>query len=333
MTNGRQMADSRHTEPAALRALNLPRTDLTAYTALLHQPGLTSGELAERCALSPARAGRLLGRLVESGMVNRLPGRPARYTAAPPDRALGTVAAERAKELNAARTAIEDLMEVFRETSRFSRPAELIEVVTGADNIIRQIRHAHESARSQIRGFDKPPYLKPTNVGNELIRLAEGLTFRIIYDGEAITVPGRLRNDILPGSRLGEQSRVQCHLPVKMLISDDRMAVIPIGSAPHFIEAAYVVHQSALLDCLIRLFEAEWQHATPVAPTKRPDNIDADTHTLLTLLASGQTETAISRALGWSSRTTQRRVQKLMSELGAVTRFQAGLAAKERGWL
>jgi DNA-binding NarL/FixJ family response regulator len=33
--------------------------------------------------------------------------------------------------------------------------------------------------------------------------------------------------------------------------------------------------------------------------------------------------TAIARAQGWSERPTQRRVQRLMTRLGATTRFQA----------
>jgi DNA-binding NarL/FixJ family response regulator len=60
---------------------------------------------------------------------------------------------------------------------------------------------------------------------------------------------------------------------------------------------------------------------------------DAETVALLTLLAAGQTDDGIARALGWSPRTTQRRVRRLMADLNATTRFQAGMAAKERGWL
>ncbi|WP_431961592.1 hypothetical protein [Actinacidiphila sp. bgisy160] len=55
--------------------------------------------------------------------------------------------------------------------------------------------------------------------------------------------------------------------------------------------------------------------------------------TLLTLPASGLTDTAIARTRGWSTRTTQRRIHRLTTELGAATRFQTGLAAARRGWL
>jgi DNA-binding NarL/FixJ family response regulator len=58
-----------------------------------------------------------------------------------------------------------------------------------------------------------------------------------------------------------------------------------------------------------------------------------DTAALLSLLAAGQTDARIARSLGWSLRTTQRRVHQLMATLNAATRFQAGIAARDRGWV
>ena len=54
---------------------------------------------------------------------------------------------------------------------------------------------------------------------------------------------------------------------------------------------------------------------------------------LLGMLAVGLTDEAIGRQLGWHPRTVQRHVRRLMSDLGAQTRFQAGLQAARRGWL
>jgi DNA-binding NarL/FixJ family response regulator len=97
-------------------------------------------------------------------------------------------------------------------------------------------------------------------------------------------------------------------------------------------EAAFVVHGSLLLTLLCALFEAEWERATPLAAPV-PGQPDEEGRRLLTLMASGLTDAAIARSLGWSLRTTQRRIQKVIHGLGATTRFQAGMAAKQRGWL
>lgn len=54
---------------------------------------------------------------------------------------------------------------------------------------------------------------------------------------------------------------------------------------------------------------------------------------LLDLLREGLKDRAIARALGIGERTVQRRLSRLMSTLGAKTRFQAAINAVHRGWL
>ncbi|GAA1026957.1 MULTISPECIES: helix-turn-helix domain-containing protein [Amycolatopsis] len=330
MTNSRQVADSRQAAPD-LSALGLPPADIRVYTALVGHPRTRAADVAEQCGLSAQQVSRALSRLTAAGLASRVPGRPARYLAAPPDLALGALAAERAAELREARAKIEELMEVHREASRFTHPAELVEVVTGTENIDSRVLRLQEEARTQIRGFDRPPYVKPpgANLGAEQRRLKAGIAYRVIYAQAAIAVPGRLRSDILASH--GEKSRVRPTLPIKMVMADEKVAVIPISSSPHVADAAYIIHASALLDALVTLFEAEWDRAVPI--TRALTGGDRDTATLLTLLASGQTDAGIARALGWSARTTQRRVQRLMTELNATTRFQAGMNAMARGLL
>ncbi|HEX3786383.1 MAG TPA: winged helix-turn-helix transcriptional regulator [Pseudonocardiaceae bacterium] len=340
MTNSRQLAESRH-EPDELDALGMAPADARTYLALIAHPRATAAELAEQCGLSPQRVGRALARLTADGVAGRVPGRPPRYLATSPDVALGALLARKENELRGARARMHELMDVFRETSRFTHPAELVEVLTGQDNINNRVVHLHNVARQQIRGFDRPPYLsRPgSNIGRETTRLAEGIVYRVIYDREAIALPGRLQQDILASGEQGERARVRPELPMKLLLADERLAIIPISPSRHVVDAAYVLHPSALLDALVTLFELEWDRAVPLAkaiggavdePAAEPDEERA---TLLTLLAAGQTDAGIGRALGWSPRTTQRRVRDLMAELNATTRFQAGLAAKDRGWL
>jgi DNA-binding NarL/FixJ family response regulator len=54
---------------------------------------------------------------------------------------------------------------------------------------------------------------------------------------------------------------------------------------------------------------------------------------LLILLAAGSTDETAAKRLGVSGRTVQRVMAELMERLGAASRFEAGLRAKERGWL
>ena len=45
------------------------------------------------------------------------------------------------------------------------------------------------------------------------------------------------------------------------------------------------------------------------------------------------TDDAVARHLSVSLRTVQRQTRTMMDRLGAQTRFQAGIQARNRGWL
>ena len=59
----------------------------------------------------------------------------------------------------------------------------------------------------------------------------------------------------------------------------------------------------------------------------------SDQRLLLGQLAGGAKDEQIARALGLSVRTVRRRVADLLDELGADSRFQAGVEAVRRGWM
>lgn len=54
---------------------------------------------------------------------------------------------------------------------------------------------------------------------------------------------------------------------------------------------------------------------------------------LLALLAAGLKDEAIALELGVTLRTNRQRLVSLYEQIGVHNRFQAGVAAKERGWL
>lgn len=64
-----------------------------------------------------------------------------------------------------------------------------------------------------------------------------------------------------------------------------------------------------------------------------PGELSADEAKMLILPASGATDKAAGRALGWSERTVQRHVTMLMARVGAQTRFQIAMEATRRGWI
>jgi Sugar-specific transcriptional regulator TrmB/Bacterial regulatory proteins, luxR family len=320
------------------------------YSTLIEADQATIEEIAVACGVSARRAAAELAALEELGLAYRLAGRPARYRANAPDVAIAELIAQREAELQTARATMHQLAEIFRETARSRHPDGQVEVVRGPDNIARAVARAAEATRHQLRGFDRPPYTETpgASYGLEERRMAAGVAYRVIYDAEALDIPGRMAGDILPSVAAGEQARARPALPIKLIISDDQLAVIPAAITSRTVDTTFIIHRSPILSALIALFEAEWERATPILGTglgtgaiagegagagRAGDHPDAETAALLAMLAAGMTDASIARSLEWSMRTTQRRMAQLMSELGVTSRFQAGVAVRDRGWL
>jgi DNA-binding CsgD family transcriptional regulator len=330
-----------------LGVLGLAQDAERVYVELVRQPRRSSSELAAACDMPPTTVGRLLSKLVEDGLAARVAVRPPRFAATPPDVAVTALIDQRELQLKEARAMVQRLAETHREAARISHQDMAVELLTTRESISAAVRRLIADARHEVRAFDCPPYIdRPgSNLEHQLQQQRRGVIHRVIYAREAVAWPGRLRHDIEASIQAGEQARVCPELPLKLVISDDRVAVIPFSLAPGGQSVAYLIRRSPMLVGLESLFEAQWERALPLPDPRRPlgdtttpaaskdAEPDEDTRSLLALLASGLTDASIARAQGWSERTTQRRIHQLMHRLGASTRFQAGLIAVRRGWI
>lgn len=323
-----------------LDVLGLSEETQRVYTTLVGLPRSSAARVAQACGMSATAAGRILAGLVRDGLATRAAGRPPHFSAAAPDLAVTALIQQREHRLDAARSLVQRLTETHREALRIVDPDIAVELLTGREDISAAVHRLAMGAQREVRGFDRPPYVdRPGGyLDTQVGRQRDGVAHRVIYDRAAVAWPGRLESDILPSLRGGEQARVRAELPLKLVISDDRSAIIPFSLAPGGTAGAYLVHRSPMLSALEALFEAEWERAAPLSEAATgqadgPGPRDDGVRDLLLLLSSGSTDAAIARALGWSPRTTQRRIHRLMADLGATTRFQAAALAARRGWL
>lgn len=305
------------------------------YEALVRRRQAEITTMVADVGFPRGQVARMLTRLIDRGLATRLPGRPLRYAAVPPDLVVSSLIAERERDLSRLRVHARRLAaEQARHEARH-HPAELVQVIEGATNVRNTFVRLQREAREQVRGFDRPPYLDDPVSGNpEQKHQAEdrGLTYRVIYDQSALAIPRRME-DVWRRIQNGERARVSGHVPMKMVICDDRLALIPVtrdGMAP---DAAYLVHPSSMLDAFSELFEALWERAVPLNRSAADGSLPTEDADLVGLLASGATDETIGRTLGWSVRTVQRHVHRLMTQVGAETRFQAGMEAVRRNWV
>jgi sugar-specific transcriptional regulator TrmB len=331
-----------------LRALGLSPAEQALYELLLTLPPTTGEALRELSAALwelPAdrvwagTVGVALRRLEELGLVTRLPDTPPRYVVVPVGAGLEALIAARERSLVTARQRMDQLAVRYRQRMADEDPLNLVEVVHGREAVQERLQDLFRSVRTEMRAIDAPPYIGDPLVTSdeELDHLREGVRYRIIYDRQAVNLPGRLP-EIRDSVVAGEEARVT-DVALKLGLSDHPLAMLPLRSHPVDLETWLVVHDSALLDALSALFEMYWERAVPLnIKEERPDMAGHDApneidRALLSLLAAGLTDKAVAEHLGCHERTAHRHLREMMHRLDAVTRFQAGYQAVRRGWL
>lgn len=321
---------------SALQVIGLGEEAETVYEALLTSGPAGFAELGTFTGLPLLRVRGAIEQLELNGLVSRS-GAPSRFMAIDPTIALDVLLLDQVERLNRARVRAQELTERFQQVLDREDPTELVEVVTGCDAVRQRSDQVQRSARHRLRILDKPPYANDTGVANEAeINLLErGGEAKLIYERSSLEVAGRLARLELEVAA-GEQARTLPVLPTKLLLIDDRLAVVPLQAAPSTIESSVIVHRSALLEALSALFDALWTLSVPLdlTGTSRPDpEPGAEDRRLLALLSAGLADEAISRQLGISYRTLQRRIHGLMERLHVQTRFQLGVQATLRSWI
>ncbi|MEU4394339.1 helix-turn-helix domain-containing protein [Kribbella sp. NPDC023855] len=322
-----------------LEPFDLSSAEETLYLALLDTSSLTVDEIAGLLDITSTGVQKATATLEAAGLISRLPGTPYRYCAVDPGIGFAALLAAQHEQARAAeenvgraRAVADQLAERYRLRGA-RHPVDLVEVVVGEDAVRQRVYQIQDAAQREVRGIDIPPYL--TKPASELTSLAAGITTRWLYDRSALDVPGKL-DEIAAMAAAGEQGRLIHNAPMKMMISDDQFALIALTSQDTGTVSALVVGPSIFFDGLVRMFESLWSYAVPLRPTDPKPGADLPTpedSQLLAMLATGLTDQAIAHRRGVSLRTVQKRVGRLMEQLNAGTRFEAGVRAKARGWL
>lgn len=314
-----------------LEAVGVTPEEESAYRQLLHHPDSTVGDLARLLGEPTEQVAVRVERLESLGLVARAVGSPRRYRPIRPDVAVEALAARRRAELDRAQSAAQELVAELRMPERL-RPESVVEVLAGGPAIAARFAQLVTGAREELLVLDRPPYVADYSESDPAVRaqLAAGVRVFGIYSTESLE-QGQGPEEAFPAAEAGERSRVHSDVPMKLVIADRSVALLPL-SLQEPGESALVVRSSALLDALQRMFWLLWEQAVPVVPeppASDPTGGDVDPR-LLTMLAAGMKDESIARHLGISSRTVGRRVADLMTRLGVRTRFQAGVYAERR---
>jgi predicted transcriptional regulator len=312
------------------------------YRALVAQPSASAVQLAEAIDATEAEVDKALYELVEWGLAVQT--HEGDYAAAPPAMALGALIAKRRDGLRLAEQALVTLSEQHRATSAGRSIGELIEVVTGVDAIRHRYLQVQHAAQDQIRSFVTAPFVAVPPGANsaEPDAVDRGVAYKCVLERAVLSEPGAIA-EAIDSLRRGLQIRVVEHLPMKLVLADAELALVPLTVGPGAEPGAVLLHQSGLLAALDALFELVWRNAFPLelavlgagAPEMVELASDAPTaldRNILSLLLAGLTDQAVAAQLNLSLRTLQRRLRHLMDLAGVETRMQLGWYASQHHW-
>ena len=204
--------------------------------------------------------------------------------------------------------------------------------VSSGGNPLQLLTHLIESTRGDLGWFRPDAWQMPRESAMAQVvgkAVASGRRSRAIYPVRALH---QAPEALLARARAGEQVRVIADLPTRLIVIGTTHAVLPepLGMAD---EPRILVRQGALVAALASWFELMWERASSVADLDLGEPRRDLRRFLLQQLAAGAKDEQIARSLDLSLRTVRRRIADVMSDLGADSRFQAGVEATRRGWI
>jgi predicted transcriptional regulator len=319
-----------------LGVLGLSPDEEAVYRLVIGRPAVAAADLAVRAALSEEAVGRALERLAHRGLLTSGSGV---FCASPPAVALGSLISERREELRAAELALAAFAEEHRMAMAGRSIGDLIEVVAGVDAVRQRFLQVQYAATEQVRLFVTAPFvaMPPGENPAEHANTERGVRVRVVIDRATMSEQGMLA-EIVDSLSHGAEIRVAAELPMKLVLADADLALVPLAAQHGGEPGAVLLQRSGLLAALDALFENIWRQAFPLELSgdsfaeAEPDGPTELDRKLLGLLLAGLTDQAVASQLDLSLRTVQRRLRHLMDLAGADSRLRLGWHAARNGW-
>jgi DNA-binding CsgD family transcriptional regulator len=159
---------------------------------------------------------------------------------------------------------------------------------------------------------------------------------RAVY-GRAVAAGTSARKYLESLAALGAEVRLAEQVPFDLLLFDGTAAVMPSRPGRPS-DPMLVLHGSELMGTYVAMYDDVWSRSGPFAGGAGGGCdgsvvLSGRQRDVLRLLAEGLTDDQIGTRLGISGRTVRRITADVMEEIGATSRFQAGVLATALGML
>jgi DNA-binding CsgD family transcriptional regulator len=317
--------------------------DVALYRALLTAPGQSPAQLSAGLGRAVGEVDKAITRLIEMGLLRIRDG--GGLAAVSPMLAEATVLGAEDLELSSRRA----MLEARRNTIRRLVPEwnaaltpivheTAVDVITEPSQIGNVLMHYAEQCREELLSV-APGRLPKTRIDNRtrianLYSLRRGIHTRALYQHTAAR-DRHTRSYLTELAEHGAKIRFAAAVPGRSLVIDRDIALLPIPTAKPGVHGLAIVREANVIAWVVATFEQLWAEAVPleevVSSAGEDAQLDRTRAAILRLLAEGEKDEAISRRLSISVRTCRRHIADYMTQVGATSRFQAGVIAARAG--
>lgn len=271
-----------------LQESGLTKREAHIYLALLQKKEFSASEIASIIPVGRTKIYEIIPNLITKGLCIELQKDGKKiYSAVEPKIALESLLSffkqkvqedisekeeEIVKKQNMFKALENDLDKIYTNNSQKSDNMDYIEVLKDKNQIKRRWIELQKNTKHEMLGFNKPPYsmaygenLKHQKIlmkGKKILN--KGIyEFSQLYSGEKGTEFLKIFESY---QKLGEECRVVDKLPMKLMIMDEKVAMLalndPISMAPT-ITTVIIDHPSFAL-AQKEVFESYWKKALPL---------------------------------------------------------------------
>jgi DNA-binding CsgD family transcriptional regulator/sugar-specific transcriptional regulator TrmB len=326
--------------------------DLGAVAVAIYLQVLRDGELrrdvaAEVAGVTLAEIDQSCNELLQNHLLSPDPIDPKRLVPNSPEIAAARLIEPMDELIRTYRTAAEATRErLFQLMPAFLARAEVgtgehgrsLETVADAGDVqlllMEEVQRASTDMMTVHPGGARLPAGLDEALPRDLAAIGRGVRLRVLYQHTA-RASLHTATYVAAISEAGGQVRTMEQLAERMLIFDRSTAFIPKWVHPDRIPGAVIVREPVLVAFLCSFFEQMWSTAAPYVPNAPGYREVSDElrRSVIRLLAQGFKDEVVARKLGMSVRTCRRHIASIMAELGAESRFEAGVKAAQLGLL
>jgi DNA-binding CsgD family transcriptional regulator len=315
---------------------------IALYRRVLIESDATAEQLAASLEYPVDKLDKHLARLIDMGVLRC---DDDRYVAISPMLAEATVLgaedlelAARRADLELRRNAIRTLVPEWNLSLTARTVDQAVDLITDPTEISSVMMHFADQVREETLSV-RPGVTVESQRSNQVLTanhfaLQRGIRIRALY--EIVALRDRATVDYLGDlSGHGAKIRFTHAVPGRLMIFDREVALLPLPATVSQASGLAVVREPSIVAWAVATFEQLWTDATGfeeyLAKHVELGEIDATRRAILRLMADGDKDEAIARKLSISVRTARRHIAEYMAQVGADSRFQAGVIAARTG--